>query len=52
MKTTFGTEKFSQLKTMVKDGKSLAEDMLKVFDSLSNAFESIKSLGLVPTGLF
>ena len=27
-------------------------DVLKVFDSLSNAFESINSLGLVPSGLF
>ena len=27
-------------------------DVLKVFDSLSNAYESINSLGLVPSGLF
>lgn len=27
-------------------------EVLNVFDSLSNAFESINSLGLVPTGLF
>ena len=27
-------------------------NVLKVFDSLSNAFESINSLGLVPSGLF
>ena len=27
-------------------------DVLKVFDLLSNAYESINSLGLVPSGLF
>lgn len=27
-------------------------DVLKVFDALSNAYESINSLGLVPSGLF
>lgn len=27
-------------------------DVLKVFDSLSNAYESINSLGLAPSGLF
>lgn len=43
----------SSLKTIRDDLKFWDyNDVLKVFDSLSNAFESINSLGLVPSGLF
>lgn len=52
-----------QLEKIKKEASSLKEirdvlklwdynDVLKVFDSLSNAYESINSLGLVPSGLF
>lgn len=43
----------SSLKTIRDDLKFWDyNDVLRVFDSLSNAFESINSLGLVPSGLF
>lgn len=52
-----------QLEKIKKEASSLKEirdelkfwdynDVLKVFDALSNAYESINSLGLVPSGLF
>jgi hypothetical protein len=52
-----------QIEKIKKEAASLREirdelkfwdynDVLKVFDSLSNAYESINALGLVPSGLF